>query len=158
MSMHGPIKERLEDYLRDAPGKKLPPEFEEHLRACEECRETLRWMQEQCRMLRELRPPSPMDPAPGLYARVLERIEAQQKSSIWSVFLDPVFDRRLVAGSLALAVVLGSYLALTEPGNAAPVAAQAETIMVVEEHPPGLGQDRQRDRETILATLASYRE
>jgi len=158
MSMHGPIKERLEECLRDAPGKELPPEFEEHLRACEECRETLSWMQQQCRMLRELRPPSPMDPAPGFYARVLERIEAQQKSSIWSVFLDPVFDRHLVAASLALTVLLGSYLAFAEPGSAAPVAAPAETIMVVEDHPPGLGQDRQRDRETILATLASYRE
>jgi hypothetical protein len=30
--------------------------------------------------------------------------------------------------------------------------------MAVEEHPPGLGADRQRDRDTMLVTLATYHE
>ena len=157
MSMHGLIRERLEDYLRDAPGnKKLPLEIEEHVRSCEECREELSWMQEQCRLLRGLRPSRAMDPAPGFYARVLDRIEAQQKTSFWNVFLDPVFGRRLVAASLTLAGLFVGYLALTEGGGQFPVTANAETIMAVDEHPPGLGVDRQRDRDTMFVTLATY--
>jgi hypothetical protein len=89
---------------------------------------------------------------------VLERIEARQTPSIWSVFLQPAFGRRIMATSLAVACLLGGYLAFTETEHAGPAANNAESIIAVEEHPPGLGLDRQRDRETILVTLATYRE
>jgi predicted anti-sigma-YlaC factor YlaD len=157
MSMHGLIRERLEDYLRSTSGKKVPFEFEEHLRACEECREELSWMQEQSRMLRVLQSARQMDPAPGFYARLIERIEARQVPSIWSVFLQPAFGRRIMATSLALGCLLGGYLAFTETEPLSP-AANAESIIAVEGHPPGLGLDRQRDRDTMLVTLATYRE
>ncbi len=156
MSMHGLIRERLEEYLRQTPGKALPLQFEEHLRGCEECREELSWMQEQCRQLRILRPTRQMDAAPGFYARVMERIEAQQQTSFWNAFLDPVFGKRLVAASLALAVMLVGYLAMSEVGTVYTVPASAESIMAVDEHPPGLGADRDRDRSTMLVTLATY--
>jgi hypothetical protein len=155
--MHGLIRERLEDYLRCAPGKQVPPEFEEHLLACEECREELSWMQEQSRMLHVLAADPEMDATPGFYARVMERIEARQNSSIWNVFLDPAFGRRLVATSLTLACLLGGYLAFTEARSATP-APNVEAIIAVDEHPPGLGLDQQRDRETMLVTLATYKE
>jgi len=155
--MHGLIRERLEDYLRSTPGKQVPPEFAEHLRACEQCREELSWMQEQSRMLRVLAPERELDVAPGFYARVVDLIEARQNSSFWNVFLEPAFGRRLVATSLTVACLLGGYLAFTEAKSAAP-AANVETIIAVEEHPPGLGLDHQRDRETMLVTLATYRE
>lgn len=157
MVMHGLIKERLEEYLRGGPGSKVPPEFNQHLRDCEDCREEVSWMQEQSQLLRVLAPPRDIDPAPGFYARILDRIEAQQTPSIWSVFLDPIFGRRLAATSLAMACLLGGYLAFTEAGERTHAAANAETIMAVEEHPPGLGVDRQRDRDTMLVTLAAYR-
>jgi hypothetical protein len=48
-------------------------------------------------------------------------------------------------------------LAFTERESGAP-AANAEAIIAVDEHPPGLGLDRQRDRDTMLVTLATYRE
>lgn len=158
MSMHGLIRQRLEDYLREAPAKKLPPEFDSHLRTCEECREELSWMQEQCQMLRGLRASQALDPAPGFYARVMERVETQERGSFWAAFLDPVFGRRLVATTLTLVVMLGGYLAFTETEAAPAGAGNAETIMAVAEHPPGLGQDQQRDRETMLVTLATYHE
>lgn len=155
--MHGLIRERLEDHLRPGASRKAPAEFEQHLRVCDECRGELSWMQEQSRMLRGLASEEVYDPAPGFYARVLERIEARQSTSIWNVFLEPAFGRRIVATSLALACLLGGYLAFTEAENTQPVA-NAATIMAVEEHPPGLGADRQRDRDTMLVTLATYRE
>jgi len=155
--MHGLIRERLEEHLRPAARKEVPPEFEQHLRVCDECRGELSWMQEQARLLRGLAPDQAYDPAPGFYARVLEQIEARQNLSIWSVFLEPAFGRRIVATSLALACLLGGYLAFTETANTPP-AANAAAIIAVEEHPPGLGADRQRDRDTMLVTLATYQE
>jgi predicted anti-sigma-YlaC factor YlaD len=158
MSMHGLIRQRLEDYLREGPARKLPPEFETHLQTCEECREELSWMREQCHMLRGLRPSRTIEPPAGFYARVMERVEAQERGSFWNAFLDPVFGRRLVATTLTLAVMLGGYLAFTEAQTMPLASGNAETIMALEEHPPGLGLDRQRDRETMLVTLATYHE
>jgi anti-sigma factor RsiW len=155
--MHGLIRGRLEEYLKGVPDKKVPQEFEQHLRECDSCREEVSWMQEQSRVLRALAAPRDIEPAAGFYARVLNRIEAQQSTSIWSVFLDPIFGRRLVATSLTVAVLLGGYVAFREVANP-PSVNDAEAIIAVQEHPPGLGQDRQRDRDTILVTLATYNE
>ncbi|MGE5646430.1 MAG: hypothetical protein ACM336_11625 [Acidobacteriota bacterium] len=155
--MHGLIRERLEDYLRSSGGNKVSFEFEEHLRSCDECRAELSLMQEQARTLRVLQAERQMDPAPGFYARVIERIEALETPSIWSVFLQPSFGRRIMATSLAMAALLGGYLAFTENQQHG-MAADAESIIAVEQHPPGLGQDRQRDRDTMLVTLATYQE
>lgn len=157
--MHGLIRERLEEYLRRSPGKQVSFEVEEHLRLCEECREELSWMREQSRTLQVLVPARGMEPSPGFYARVIERIEARQIPSIWSIFLEPAFGRRIVATSLAMACLLGGYLAFTETqSQQARSTGTAASIMAVEEHPPGLGQDRQCDRETMLVTLATYHE
>jgi predicted anti-sigma-YlaC factor YlaD len=157
MFMHGLIRERLEECLRGAPGRKLPPELEQHLHACEECRDALNSMREHAQMLRVLASPQMVEPAPGFYARVLERIDVQQRASFWNVFLEPAFGRRVMATSLALAGLLGGYLAFTETRNPVPVA-NAESIMAVEEHPPNLGANVQRDRDTVLVSLATYRE
>lgn len=156
MYMHGLIRERLEDYLRHAPGKKVPLEFEEHLRTCDACREELSGMQEQSQMLHVLAPARAMDPSAGFYARVMERIEARQAPSIWALLLEPAFGRRLVATSLAVACLLGGFLAFNETRGAS--RPNAEAIIAIEEHPPNLGLDRARDRETMLVTLASYNE
>lgn len=155
MFMHGLIRERLEDYLR---GGKTPPEFLAHLRNCEECREQLNSMQEQSQMFRVLAPSRAIESAPGFYARVMERIDARQGDSIWTVFTDPWFVRRVLATSLTLAMLLGGYLAFMEAGQRQTTVANAEEIIAVDEHPPGLGEDRQRDRNTMLVTLASYRD
>jgi hypothetical protein len=155
--MHGLIKERLEDYLRLRPGKKVPLEFEEHLRACEECREELNCMQEQAQLLHVLAPERAVEPAAGFYARVLERIESRQAPSIWSLLLEPAFGRRMVATSLAMAGLLGCYLAFSDNYGGA-FRTGPEQVIAVEEHPPNLGMDRARDRDTMLVTLATYNE
>ncbi len=156
MRMHGLIRDHLEEYLLGGP-KKVPPTVEEHLRRCDECREELSWMQEQSQLLRVLAAPQEVEPAAGFYARVMQQVEASQSGSFWTAFLDPVFGRRLVASSLMLATLLGGYLAFTETRHE-PVPVNAEAIVAVPDHPPGLGQDRQRDRDTILVTLATYKE
>lgn len=157
--MHGLIKERLEEYLRGLPGAHLPAAFEQHLNTCRECRDELTRIEEQAVLLQALRAPADVEPRAGFYARVMERIEveAQHKVSFWNAFLEPVFGRRLAVASLALILVLGTYLALNE-SDIGPAPLSADTIIAVDEHPPDLGMDQQRDRDTILATLASYRE
>jgi hypothetical protein len=154
--MHGLIRDRLEDYL-GAPGKKLPLEFEQHLHNCEECREELSWMQEQSRLLKALAPSRELDPAPGFYGRVINRVEAQQSGSIWTVFLDPVFGRRLSAVAVAMVMLIVSLMVVAERNRQPERFAAADAMVVNEERPP-LGIDRDRDRETVFVTLATYDE
>lgn len=157
--MHGLIRERLEDYLSGAPGRKIPLEVEQHLQHCEQCREELSWMQEQSRLLRTLSASREHDPAPGFYARVMDRVERQQTSNVWTAFLDPIFGRRLAATAVAmLALIIGvlAYSERTVPEEESATQA-TEAIMANDPHPP-LGVDRQRDRATVFVTLATYRE
>ncbi|MGO9093697.1 MAG: hypothetical protein ACLQGV_00600 [Bryobacteraceae bacterium] len=154
--MHGLIGEHLEEALQDAAGRPASEEVARHLSGCEACRDEVSGMREQNRVLRSLRAEDAPEAAPGFYARVLERIDAQGSPSIWSAFLDPIFDRRVFAGSLALAVVLGGLLAFSEAALAPPASAGA--IVEMQDRSPGLGQDRQRDRDTMLVALATYRE
>jgi anti-sigma factor RsiW len=154
--MHGLIREHLEEALQDAADRPASEEVARHLSGCQACRDEVRGMREQNRVLRSLRAEDTPEAAPGFYARVLERIDAQGSPSIWSAFLDPIFDRRVFAVSLALAVVLGGFLVFSEATIAPPASAGA--IVEMQDHPAGLGQDRQRDRDTMLIALATYRE
>ncbi len=155
--MHRLVRERLEEHLQGGGERPLPREVEAHRAGCAACRQELNGFLEQGQLLRALRAPEEMAPAPGFYARVLERIEAGQGTSIWSALLEPVFGR-LAIGSLAALVLLASFLVLTERDNAPPLEATAASIIAVEDHPPGLGQDPQRDRDTVLVTLATFQE
>lgn len=159
MHMHGLIREGLEDYLKRRPGSAVPREFEAHLKECEECRDEVAVMQEQASLLHVLRAGAEVEPSAGFYARVMNRIETQQSNSIWNVFLDPVFGRRIALASLTIVVLLGSFMALTEAQTAyAPAGNVPESVIAGQEHPADLGQNRQRDRDTILVDLATYRE
>ena len=60
------------------------------------------------------RPAGEMEPRPGFYARVLERIEAQTPGSVFTLFFDSLFGRRIAMASLALALLLGVYVISSE--------------------------------------------
>jgi len=151
--MHQPIRDNLEEYLKGFGERKAPPEFTAHLASCRQCSDELLMMDRQTRLLRSLSAGEEMDPRPGFYARVMERIEAQTDSSIWSVFLQPAFARRLAVASATLALLLGTYLIGTEPGEqpgpAAVVATQSVPFADDAQH-----VDQQRD--AVLVNLASY--
>lgn len=55
-----------------------------------------------------------MEPAPGFYARVLQRIEERQIDSFWAFFVDSPISKRLVLASLTIALALGSYVVSAE--------------------------------------------
>ncbi len=161
--MHQPIRDNLEEYLK-GPARQVPQEFHTHLAACEGCAGELRLLEQQAIALRSLHSGQGVEPSPGFYARVMERIEEQGRSSIWSVFLQPSFGRRLAIASATLVILLGTYLVTTEPGerDVAVIPSVAATDLV--ESPASQADleqntlQQQRQRNAVLVDLASYHE
>ena len=152
--MHKPIEDGLEDLL-SGRATRQSKELEEVLASCPELRVQVDAMREQAEWMQALRAPEQIDPSPGFYARVMDRIEAQSSNSFWSVFLEPVFAKRLMYASLALFVVLTS--AVWQTGSD-PVLHESNpmTIMAGAELPAAPGDDQNHDRAVVLANLASF--
>jgi predicted anti-sigma-YlaC factor YlaD len=117
--MHREIYERLEEVLSGTP----PELAEEHLKQCGECRDKVVAMRAQAALVRQLKPTAEAEPRAGFYARVLERIEAEGPVSIWNLFVESAFGKRIAVASLALAVLLGAYLVSIERSAEPMVAA-----------------------------------
>ena len=113
--MHQPIRDNLEDYLEGFGSARSAGSFTRTLESAGNARERSGCWKRSRELLQSLRPPE-MEPRAGFYARVMERIEAQQ-SSIWSVFLDRKFGLRLAVASAALALLMGTYLVSSGPGG-----------------------------------------
>src|SRR5947207_1835587 len=115
--MHRIIRDHLEQVLA-GPGSAPEHPAGKHLAECEECRAEMAAMREQAAMLRQWRVANAeigeFEPRPGFYARVLERIEAQTPSSVFTLFFDSLFARRIAMASLALALLLGVYVISSE--------------------------------------------
>ena len=161
--MHEPVKAHLEDYLSrrgDVPERMIG-----HLASCSECRTEMEAMEAQVPILRSLRPPSGPEPAPGFYARVLERIESQRPLSIWSAFLEPAFGSRLALASALLAIIMGIFLVSGEPigrPDPMPIAPDSVASAVADRDDPapvftGAG-DEQQVRNAVFVSLASYQD
>ncbi len=106
--MHGVVRDRLEEVLRSKDQVTGMKEVDSHLESCAECARETAALREQSRMVRQLR--ADVDPPPGFYARVLQRIEERAARSIWAVFLYTPFGKRLAYASLALALVFSGYV------------------------------------------------
>ena len=159
--MHHQVRDKLEDYLK-ASSSSMPAEFHRHLEECSDCAIQLRELEAQSRLLRSVKAAQDAEPRAGFYARVMERIEAQQPFSIWSVFLQPKFGFRLAVASGMLAALLGAYLVTSEPTGPETSAAATTTISspasktVTDASLDQAGEQRQRD--AVLVDLASYRQ
>lgn len=159
--MHQPIRDNLEEFLKGS-AHKLPGEFYAHLAACEGCAAELRRHEAQAALLRSLQVDGEVEPRPGFYARVVERIERQRTPSIWSILLEPALGRRIAVASAALAVLLGTYLVTTD--TAEPEFAATQDVVFTAAPPDSqvsAEQDTirvQRQRDAVLVNLASYHE
>jgi len=157
--MHQPIRDNLEEYLTGST-RKVPQDFHTHLELCEDCANELRQFQGQAEMLRLLQPGGDLDPRAGFYARVMERVEQEDRSSIWSALLQPNFGRRLAMASAVLVMLLGTYLVTSERSE----PQVASTEVVVDSAPlvtAAADQDslqQQRQRDAVLVNLATYHE
>jgi len=166
--MHQSIREDLEEYLKGSGDGRMPEHFAAHLASCESCAAEVRAMQAQSKLLRVLRPQADLEPLPGFYARVLDRIETQTEVSIWSIFLRPSFGRRLAIASALLVLLMGGYLISTEPNesglmtNSIPTVLSQDNVTLDD----GAGQNMvlssgdslQQQRDAVLVNLASYHE
>jgi len=156
--MHDPVIERLEEYL---DGNGPFPEVEEHLSKCDGCRQELAAMQAQTALLRRAFR-ADVEPDGAFYARVMNRIEAQAKPSVWSLFGESMFARRLAYASATFLVLVGVlFVSANEPDQ--PLASSDPHMILAgeQEYAPvrmDVDRDMERDREVVLATLASYQE
>jgi predicted anti-sigma-YlaC factor YlaD len=160
--MHQPIRDNLEDYLKGSI-QQVPQAFHAHLVACEECANELRLLETQANMLRSLRSVEDVVPIPGFYARVMERVEDQGRVSVWSIFLQPSFGRRLAIASATLVLLLGTYLVTTEPGDQGAASSPSVATDIVSMPAPEAGAvddslQQQRQRNAVLVDLASFHE
>ena len=156
--MHQPIRDNLEEYLKGST-RQVPQEFHKHLEMCEDCATELRLYQGQAEMLRLLQPGGDLDPRAGFYARVMDRIEQEGHSSIWSELLQPNFGRRLAMASAVLVVLMGTYFVTTERSE--PVVASTDVVFTGAPSSPVADQDslqQQRQRDAVLVNLAAYHE
>lgn len=151
--MHDVIENGLEEYL----GGQVRRDFQAHLAECEGCREEVRQFEELSGMFHALREPEAVQPDPGFYFRVTQKIEAEQQTSIWSIFsLDAVFGRRVAFGSLMTLALVGSLLLSTESGVNSPGITGPEQAMA--EHDVAVPHESSLDRDRMLVALASYNQ
>jgi anti-sigma factor RsiW len=149
--MHQAIRKNLEEYLKGSTAD-IPAEFHRHLGECDDCASELLRLETQSQLLRSLQGAKAAEPRAGFYARVIERIEAQQPFSIWSVFLERKFGFRLAVASGLLAGLLGVYLVTSEPSG-------PETGITTSVATAGAPTDaEQQQRDAVLVDLASYRQ
>jgi hypothetical protein len=152
--MHEPLKGRIEDYLH---GGKHLPDVEQHLAQCSPCAAEAAEMKKHAELFRSLKATDIPEPDAAFYARVMNRIETQAKPSIWNIFGESLFAKRLAYASLTFALLLGTYFVSfgedTQFANSSP-----EMLMSAEPNPAEVGSDPQKDREAILVNLATYQE
>ena len=168
--MHREIRDHIENVLVGSEP--------EHLAECEECRSEVRGMQEHTALIRELRAPEGFvaEPRAGFYARVMERIEAEGPISIWNLFIESAFGRRIAVASMALALLVGVYLVTSERSADDPMIAGQESQQTVagqwEQHLVVVGEDGparvitqmdqssdgQSSQDAVLGDLVSYQE
>jgi hypothetical protein len=147
--MHGPFRDRLEELLNpDASQEEIAHQLASHPDSAAE----FEAMREQARLLSCLRAPSEVEPDPGFYARVVQRIEESGVGSIWSVFTDGPFGTWLAYASLALALLIGTWLIGMERadghlGNPQPAVAR-QSMQVT--------GDQAHQRDVVLVNLATY--
>ncbi|MEO8050941.1 MAG: hypothetical protein ABI833_11040 [Acidobacteriota bacterium] len=183
--MHREIRDHIEDVLAGSQPVSRPAPFEgrpseailqdtrEHLAQCNECRAEVSDMQQQTALIRELRAPEGFatDLRPGFYARVMERIEAEGPISIWNLFIESAFGRRIAVASLSLALLIGAYLVTSERSAEESLLAlesqqvTTEQMIVAGEDAPAREITRvdqsptdQSSEDAVLANLVTYRE
>ena len=150
--MHEPVIRNLEEYLH---GDGRSTEVDEHLNKCAECKQELEAMRAQAALLRRAFR-TDVEPGAGFYGRVMNRIETQAKPSVWSLFGESLFARRLAYASATFLLMAGAVF-LSDPQTTA-ASTYPEMILAGDEMYTPVSMDPQRDREVVLVNLATYQE
>lgn len=150
--MHRQMRDRIESVL----GGSMDESSHQHLEDCRECSREASAMRKQAALLRTLRPPTEVEPRPGFYARVMERIEAQRPISIWNLFFESAMGRGLAMASMAFVLAMGIYLVSSEriAEQTFVVTGQPDWVLSEDMANPGIAPDR----DSVLVNLVTYRE
>lgn len=151
--MHAAVMEGLEQYLSGTLKPAERERIEAHLNQCEVCREEMAAMEEVSLLLDGLGSGEAVEPAPGFYARVMQRVAEQRPApSVAEVFvLNLAIGRRLAFACLLTLAVLGSYLVWRETGYAN--GPSPEAIMAQQDLPAFYSAS---GRDAMLVTLTAY--
>jgi hypothetical protein len=149
--MHDEIRNELEGYLSGHASRS----FIRHLEECPPCAREVEEIEGISESLRVFRTEVPVfTPDPGFYARVAQRIDAEERSPLWGLFVpDLQFFHKVAFASLMLLAVLGSYLVSRQYDYAATLEAEQATLT---EHNAQSPHDSPADRQHMLVTLAKY--
>lgn len=152
--MHQSVKGYVESHLANPDDPAIPESVRLHISACAECRRDLQDLSAQNGLIRSLRAPAAVEPAPAFYARVLNRIEQQREpESFWSELLEPAFFRRLAYSSAVFALLAGTYVfSVEDHGDLSPNGPMG-LANVSADHSAGAPQ-----RNAVLVNLVSYRD
>jgi anti-sigma factor RsiW len=164
--MHRRVRDDIESVLAEAPAvggfrsdKSRNPKTEASLRHVEECHECgaeIAAMREQAALFRALRTSGEVEPRAGFYARVRERIEAQNPVSIWNLFFDSAFARRVAMASATLALLIGIYLFSADRLADRTIVIKSQSDWVLTGGMPDPAESP--DRDAVLVNLVTYRD
>lgn len=153
------LQEHLEDYLDGRLNEQDLVEFERRLARDAEAVAQLALLQETSALFDAFRvdPSEAVEPAPGFYYRVKERIDAQRGESFWSFLLEPVMVRRFAFAAMMWMVLLGSVAVFHDDTTAQSVEL-ADSIL--KQQPPQqydvrMGYNLEANRDSMLTMLAS---
>ncbi|MEO8027558.1 MAG: hypothetical protein ABI823_13845, partial [Bryobacteraceae bacterium] len=132
-------------------------EVSRHLDTCAECSGEIELLRSHAQMLQALRSPADMEVRAGFYARVMDRIDAQRPADGWMSLLQSAFAFRIALASVVLTLLVGTYLFTNEEQPPA-VAQQQELRLIHEDQMPMIEVGQPRDPDSVLVSLASYRE
>jgi anti-sigma factor RsiW len=157
--MHRVIQDGLEEYLSGTVAGPRKAQMEAHLAACSACREELRAFEDLNSLFVAFRPVDVPEISPGFYARLSANLEAereQRSASVWALFFEPAFARRVAFACLLMLATLGSFLVTREAELTA--GPSPEMVLALDEESTladGAVPVDARDR--MLVTLVSYR-
>ena len=152
--MHRSIRDRVEDLLAGRSSATRDRGLSAHLASCAECSSELSSMQKQAELLTLLRAPEELEPAPGFYARVLQRIEERARVSMWAAFIYSPFAKRLTYASLTVAVMLGTYVVTQEARDGHLFGSQSVLAQNTHYDAPVTGDEAQQ-RDAVLANFVA---
>ena len=103
---------------------------------------------------------SEVEPGAGFYARVMNRIETQAKPSVWSLFGESMFAKRLAYASATFLVLIGVVFVSSNQPDQPMAFSDPQTILAGDERytPVSMDTDTERDREVVLVNLATYQQ
>jgi anti-sigma factor RsiW len=151
------LQEHLEDYLDGRLNELDLAEFERRLNENPEAIAAMALFQETSGLFQAFRvdPSEDLEPAPGFYYRVKERIEAERAESFWSFLLQPVMVRSFAFAAMMWMVMLGSVAAFHDDTTSQSVEL-ADSIL--KQQPPKqydvrMGYNLKANRDSMLSVM-----